>query len=422
MYESALHSASPKNIWKLALLIIILGAFFRLWGAFELNEYIEDEVLHVSDSMSLGTYGTTAAWGWHHPQLSELIMYGSIQIFGNNPVGWRSSNIFFGTISVLLIFLIGRLLFPNSTASLIAAALLAFDPHHIYLSRTTFVEIPVICFFLLYLYLMLEYTENKRATLPLAGIAMGLTIATKAYFVFAIPLVVLYSIFRLHQRRELSITTMVDMTLCLLCLPCAIYLFSYIQWFSRGYTLPEFFQMKFDAVWGLKKLGSANFVNLAFLEAGGKPWEWFTKPLFWGHQRLVNNEEGRFLLLSNNPPFRLLALPALFAVSVYALKYKRVQEGLAPLLFISCCLLIIAAQRPMFSYSGTVLVPFAYLAIAQATTYCAEKIDRINLVTAAFISATIIWCIYMFPLLSARHINTAPFKPILSLVRYMGNF
>lgn len=408
--------------WKLPLLILILAAIFRLWGTFDLNEYIEDETLHVSDAVSLGTYGTTANWGWHHPQLSGLIMYGSIQAFGDNPVGWRSSNVFFGTASVLLIFLIGRLLYPASAVPLLAEALLAFDPHNIYLSRTTFIEIPVTFFFLLYLYLVLEYTENQRSTLPLAGVALGLTIATKAYFVFAIPLVIVYAVYSLRKRNALSRPVVIDLSVTLICLPIAVYLLSYIQWFSRGYTLPEFVQMKMDAVWGLKKLSVANFTNKAFLEAGGKPWEWFIKPLFWGHQRLLNDREGIFLLQTNNPPFRLLVLPALVAVSISAWKRRLQQELLAPLLIASCYLLVLLAQRPMFSYSVTVLLPFAYLTVARAVTMCAVKIDKEKVVYTCFLSATFIWCSIMFPLVSARLVTLAPFRPILSFVRFMGNF
>ncbi|MDO8282432.1 MAG: phospholipid carrier-dependent glycosyltransferase [Thermodesulfovibrionia bacterium] len=408
------------NSWKLALLILILAAVLRLWGAFELNEYIEDEAIHVPNAISLGTYGTTDNWNWQHPQLSGLIMYGTILIFGDNPVGWRSSNIFFGTASVALIFLIGSLLYPGSAVPLISTALLAFDPYHIYLSRTTFMEIPVTFFFLLYLYLLLEYTENKRPVLPLAGIAMGLTMALKAYFVFAIPLVVMYALYRIRQRGELTRPVITDFTVSLLLLPFAVYLLSYSQWFGRGYTFFEFIQMKMDAVWGLQRMST--FVNNAFLEAGGKPWEWFIKPMFWGHQRLLNNEEGVFLLQSNNPPFRLLVLPSLFAASVYAWKKHLSRELLTPLLFGSCYLLVLVAQRPMFSYSSIALLPFAYLALARAVTLCAIKMKKEIVVYTCFLSATLIWGVYMFPLVSARLVPLVPFRPILSMVRYMGNF
>lgn len=408
------------NSWKLPLIILVLAAFFRLWGTFELNEHLEDEVLHVSDSISVGTYGTTANWGWHHPQLRSLIVYATIALFGDNPAGWRSSNVFFGTASVAVLFLIGRLIYPGSAAWLIAGSLLAFDPHHIYLSRTTYVEIPVTFFFLLYLYLLLEYTERNLKTLPLAGIAMGLTIATKAYFVFAIPMAVLYAGYSLRKQGQLTRPVVIDLTVSLLFLPCAVCLLSYYPWFGRGHTLPEFVQMKMDAVWALQR--NTNFINQAFLDAGGKPWEWFTKPLFWGHQRLTDSEEGRFLLQTNNPPFRLLVLPSLAAASIYAWKNSIHRELLPLLLFASCYLLILSAQRPMFSYSSAVLLPFAYLALARAITMTADKFTHKNSVYMGFLVAMFIWCAYFFPLLSARLVPLSPFRPILSMVRYMGNF
>ena len=420
MNETLSNDSIFINSWKLALLILTLAAVLRLWGAFELNEYIEDEFLHSSTAVSLGTYGTTDNWGWHHPQLSGLIMYGTIRLFGDNPVGWRSSNVFFGTVSVALIFLIGRLLYPGSAVPLIAMSLLALDPHHVYLSRATFVEIPVTFFFLLYLYLLLAYVEDKRPTLPLAGIAMGLTMATKAYFVFAVPLVAVYALYRVLQRGELTGRVIVDLSVTLLLLPVAVYLLSYFWWFSRGYTLPEFVQMKMDSVWSLTKLN--DFEEMTYLEAGGRPWEWFIKPMFWGHQRLLNTEQGRFLLQCNNPPFRLLVLPSLCAASVYAWKKHLPQELLAPLLFCSCYLLILLAQRPMFSYSGIVLIPFAYLALARAVTLGAAKIGKEKLIYACFLSAILVWGTYMFPLVSARLVPLAPFYPILSLARYLGNF
>ncbi len=423
MNETRSKDSIVINSWKLALFILILAAVCRLAGTFELKEKIEDEVLHVSYAESLCTYGTTNDWSWHHPQLSGLIMYGTIRLFGDNPIGWRSSNVFFGTASVALIFLIGRLLYPGTAVPLITASLLAFDPHHIYLSRTSFVEIPVTFFFLLYLFLLLEYTENRRKTLPLAGIAMGLTMGTKAYFAFAIPLVLVYALYRLRHRGQLTSRVLVDFGVALLMLPFAVYLLSYFQWFSRGYTLYEFVQMKMDSIWALRELTIENFShNRDYLEAGGKPWEWFIKPMFWGHQRLLNNEEGIFLLQSNNPPFRLLVLPALFSAFVYAWRRRLPQELLAPVLFGCCYLLIIAAQRPMFSYSSAVMIPFGYLMVARAVTISAIKLNRERLIYGSFLSAILIWGAYMFPVVSAHLVPLAPFRPILSILRFLGNF
>ncbi|TAN38695.1 MAG: phospholipid carrier-dependent glycosyltransferase [Nitrospirae bacterium] len=408
------------NSWKLTLLVLILAAVVRLWGVFELNEKLDDEVILVPDAIRIGTYGTTENWG-NHPQLSGLIMYGTIRLFGDNPVGWRSSHIFLGTASVALIFLIGRLLYPGSAVPLISASLLALDPHHIYLSRTTFMEIPVTFFFLLYLYLLLEYTENKRTTLPLAGIAMGLTMGTKAYFVFAIPLVVIYALHRVRQRGELTRAVVMDFVFALMMLPFAVYLLSYIQLFSRGFTFPDFVQLKMNWIWAQTNLSMDDFINRDFLKAGGTPAEWFVIPRFWGEQRLLNNAEGMFILQCNNPPFRLLVLPSILAALGYAWKSRSARELLVPLLFASCYLLILLVQRPILSYSSIVLVPFAYLALARAVTLTAMRTDREYMVYGWFLFATFIWGAYMFPLVSARLVPLSLFRPILSQVRYMVN-
>lgn len=421
-HATATVTQSFPHAGKLIVIILLLATVLRFWGAFDLQEFVEDEVLHVTYAKSIGTHGTTTDWSWQHPQLSGLIVYGTIRIFGDNPVGWRISNIAFGSISVALVFLIGRLLYPGTLVPLLAASLLAMDPHHIFLSRTTFVEIPVTFFFLLYLYLLLSWVEQKHATLPLAGIAMGLTIGTKAYFFFALPITICYALWRRHQQGDLNRQALSDMAASLLLLPGAVYLLTYWQWFSRGYTLPEFVQMKRDAIWALRNMNLGNFINKAYLEAGGGPSEWFVKPLFWGHQRLLSPGEGIFLLQTNNPPFRLLVLPAWCASIFVAWRHKLAQEMLAPALFFSCYLLILLASRPMFSYSSAVLLPGAYLVLARAITICASRYKKANLLYAAFLGGVMVWGLYLFPLVSARQVHLATFRPILALVRYLGDF
>ena len=399
------------------------AAVFRLWGTFDLNEKIEDEILHVSYAVSLGTYGPTGDWSWQHPQLSGLLMWSAYSLFGDNPVGWRIGNVFFGTATVALVFLIGRILYPGRAVALIAAALLAFDPHHIYLSRTSFVEIPVTFFFLLYMYMLLEYTENKRETLVPAGIAMGLTMGTKAYFAFVLPLIALYALYRVYRRQELTREVRADFFFCLVLLPMAVYFLTYMRWFDRGSTLYEFVQMKFDAVRALKDLTMDNFAhNRDYLLAGGRPWEWFTKPLFWGHQRLLTENSGIFLIQSNNPPFRLLVIPSLFVASVCAWSERSLREFLAPLLFAGCYLLVLFAQRPIFSYSAAVMLPFAYYVLARTVVWAGARMRCEKAVYSCFLAAVIAWGAYMFPIAAARHVPVDLYRPVLSVLRYLGNF
>lgn len=422
MVSGTVQESNGKVNWKALALVLILAACFRLWGTFEFSGHIEDEAIHVANAVSLGQYGTTDRLNWQHPHLSGLILACAITLLGDNPHGWRSSNIFFGTASVVLVFLIGALLYPGSAVPILASFLLALDPFHIYFSRITYMEIPASFFFLLYLYLMLEYVENHSPALPFAGIALGLTIATKAYFIFAIPLVCGYALLQLWQQRRLTRSVAIDFIITLFLLPMAVYLLSYFKWFGRGYSLPDFFQMKLDAVYAMQRFNAEGFVNRAFLEAGGQPWEWFLKPLVVGHQILSDGIKGRFLLHINNFPFGLMTIPSMLLISMYALKKRAVQELFVPLLFFSCYLLFLVLQRPIFSYSAVVLLPFAYLSVARAIVLFAQWSGRSKYVYGVLLCSIVVWGFYTFPLVSARLVSLSLYKPILSIAKIVGLF
>lgn len=406
---------------KIFLVIILLASLFRVWGTFEVQSFREDESIQVPSAISLGTFGTTISNQWAHPPLSGLILYGTTAIFGNNPVGWRISNVIFGVLTIMLLYRTARLLYPEEPdLALIAAALLACDPFHEYLSRTTFMEVPVTFFFLLFLTLMLEQSEKQRATLPLAGIALGLTISTKAYFIFAAPLVVFYSLYKVNERQKVTSAILAEYVATLLILPMAIYLLSHLPWFGRGYTFGEFIQMKRDAVWSIRHYTVAAFDNQFALAAGGKPWEWFLKPIMFGQELFSDGQNGRYLLEINNPPFRLLSIPALMTLAAYAWQKRIVSDMLIPLLFAACYLLFLLVQRPMLSYSALVALPFAYIAIARSATLLPIKQTFKQPLLILCLALIALWGVYTFPLVSGKSVPVSLYKPILSIAKTTG--
>lgn len=402
---------SPSH-WKIPAAVLVAAALLRFWGTFDYDGYIGDEPLIIPSAISLMKYGTTLEWKF--PQMNSLIIAGSIGLFGDNPVGWRISGVVLGIVSVMLVYLIARRLFPESPAPVLAASLLAFDPFHIHFCRTAMIETPVVFFFLLFLYLMLEYCEHGRSTLVWAGVAMGLTIATKAYFVIAIPLVAGYGFYREYQRRrKVYLTTIAEYVITLGLLPTAIYLLSYWKWFGRGYSLEEFFQFRYDAYWVFTH--DYKFANEQILAQGGKPWEWFLKPLSFGHHLFSEGGLGRFTIEINNPHFRLMVIPAICIVLFHAAKRGRFREMLAPLLFISCYLLFFIANRPVNSYSALALLPFAYLTLAHAVTIIARRYMCEAEATFIFLSLIIISGCYLFPLAAGFTVPVALYEPILSI-------
>jgi dolichyl-phosphate-mannose-protein mannosyltransferase len=398
--------------WKIIATVLVVAGLLRFWGAFDYNEYIGDESRIVASAISLVKYGTTIEW--RYPPVNSLIIAGTIKLFGNNSVGWRISGIVLGTASLLLVYLIARQLFPEGHVPLLASSLLAFDPFHIHFCRTAMIETPVVFFCLLFLYLMLEYSEKDRHTLTWAGVAMGITIATKAYFVFAIPVVAIYTLYRRLQRVSDGRSFIyIEFAVKLVLLPLAIYLLSYVNWFGRGYTLTEFFQFRSDAYWSFSN--NYTFAFEQILAQGGKPWEWFVKPISFGHHLFSEGGLGRYSLEINNPLFRMMVIPALVIVLFHALKSRRFQEVLAPLLFVSTYMLFFMVNRPINSYSALALLPFAYLALAHAVVILGSRYQCETEATAIFLSAVVISGSYLYPLTTGFWVPTKLYGPLLSI-------
>ena len=62
-----------------------------------------------------------------HPPVGKWMIAAGIQIFGDNPTGWRIATAFIGSLMILLIGLIAQRLFRNQLLTALASALAAVD-------------------------------------------------------------------------------------------------------------------------------------------------------------------------------------------------------------------------------------------------------------------------------------------------------
>lgn len=395
--------------------ILTLAIVFRTWGAFDHKGYFEDEALHVPAALNLGHYGIASNFNWFHPHMSHLLIYGGIKLFGDNPYGWRSKNIILGTLTILILFLIAREIFSGNRIPLLAASLLAVDPFHVYYSRTTFMEIPVSCFFLIFLLFIVKYMRTGRDYLLPAGFFLGLTIATKNYYPITIVVTIAIAMYYTYKHTETSPAQWAYLAATLLILPFCVYLLSHLPWLANGRTMTEFIQMKQDAFRTLQSLKLENFNNIEYLKAGGVPWEWFLKPKMCGSHIASFGSMGLYLLEINNPPIRMLTLPALLFCLITAWRQRSLKVALVPALFLSTYLLILLmVRRPLFSYSALVLLPFAYLMIAFTLDSIINKARNSQRAFAIVMGSIITWGVYLFPLTSVRPVPNWLYQPILS--------
>jgi len=135
-----------------------------------------------------------------HPPLAKLIEAGSISLLGDNAYGWRIPSVIFGTVSILLMYRIGRRVGGGPYVGLLAATLLAFDNLFFVHGRIFTLDISMLAFMLLGFDLYL----GGRPTL--AGVAFAVSALCKlpgAFGLFALGLYELLRLFRADDWRLL---------------------------------------------------------------------------------------------------------------------------------------------------------------------------------------------------------------------------
>ena len=156
-----------------------------------------------------------------------------IQIFGDNPTGWRIATAFVGSLMILLIGLIAQRLFRNSLLTGLASALAALDGLALVHSRTALLDNFLAFFALLATYFFI------RRNYWLTGLTLGLALSTKwsaLYFIAAFGLIALYRAFSHHTGKELIRPT-IERFAQFGFLPILVYLTSWSGWFlnDRGW-------------------------------------------------------------------------------------------------------------------------------------------------------------------------------------------
>ncbi|MSX49279.1 MAG: phospholipid carrier-dependent glycosyltransferase [Actinobacteria bacterium] len=174
-------------------LITLFSLFLRLWNLNKPKGFIFDEVYYAKNANSLITHGVELNSANQsefvvHPPLGKWLIGIGIKLFGNNEFGWRISAAVFGTLSILLIYLIAQRLFNSYLLSNIAAGLMALDGLNLVMSRVALLDIFLMFFILLATYL---FMSNQYW---LTGISLGMATGIKWSGAYLIPIFLILSV------------------------------------------------------------------------------------------------------------------------------------------------------------------------------------------------------------------------------------
>ncbi|WP_257998461.1 dolichyl-phosphate-mannose--protein mannosyltransferase [Zhihengliuella halotolerans] len=179
--------ATRHAFWLVPALITALAAWLRLVNLSAPHDLIFDETYYVKDAFTLLQSGYERQWPDEgadeaflagnpqpleersyvvHPPLGKwLIGLGMLAFGADNGLGWRFAPAVAGTLSVLLVYLVGRKLLGSILLGGIAALLTAVDGHHLVMSRTALLDVFTMLFCLAAFYVLLLDRDDGRRRL-----------------------------------------------------------------------------------------------------------------------------------------------------------------------------------------------------------------------------------------------------------------
>src|SRR3990167_1389382 len=162
-----------KRIFAILGLVLILAFFLRFNKVTEIPPALNwDEVSIAYNAYSILNTGKDE-WGVflpiHFKAYGEYKLpaqiYASIPgiaFFGLNELGVRISPVVYGSLTVLLMFFLGRAIFQSSLVGIFAATLLAISPWHIHLTRASFESSFAVFWLVLGVWLLIKGFSDRK--------------------------------------------------------------------------------------------------------------------------------------------------------------------------------------------------------------------------------------------------------------------
>lgn len=367
-----------------------------------------DETPHVAAALRYWDAGQFLPDYWEHPPLRHLLLRAFLAVFGDGPVGWRLRNVLFGAAAAALTAALARQVSGSRRAGLAAGLLLATDPLHVVLSRSTWEEVYGGAFFLAAVVAWVG-RDGRSWRLALSALLMGCALATKWYYVPAWLLLLGLTLAEDGAWRDRRAAAAVACTWLLL--PLGVYALAYWPWFARGYGVGELVEQTVNGYHSLQSLTLRSYQPDLWFLAHTSSLEWFTGAVVVGQGTHLGPDRGEFILYMNSWPIWGLTLPALAFLSLLAWRRRAPRLALPALLLGCTWALFLVVRRPAFIYSAAPLLPFAFTAVATAGVALADRAWRWG--WAPLLAAALAWNGFLYPLATAKQVPLAPYRELL---------
>ena len=441
------------------LLIATVFYLLCIWRLSDPLKTVFDEVHHTRTAMEF-VLGQNPH-EWTHPPLSKLIQALSMYLAhvrfdpadgvwnpdqSYSPVAttaWRLPSVIFGTLALLGQYALARALFKNREIATLSMLFLSLDGVFFVQSRIAMTNIFTVCFIIWAAWAAWRWVEEQKARhIFTLGICAGLAVATRwsslyAYF-FLILFVLADGIAHWHRLRYSPAFFARRAALfigALLVVPTVLYLASYIPFVLQGAGTWQ--QKLFDPQWnahGWAKVISQQgdmyhyHSEISAVHNYNSPaWSWplMLRPVWYFYEAGRSNgvDTVRAIWCIGNAFLWWAIVPALSVCSYLAVRFKRANLGLIPLLGLGQWFCWLAKARGLnFMHYLFEAVPFVCIALAYLLVtlwYARDKgadtrhenaagdlSGTWRMIVLCYLTTILFWFLYYYPMLTAYPIRS----------------
>lgn len=226
------------KIYIALLLVVILAFFLRFYQVTKIPPALNwDEASIGYNAYSILKTGRDEwnqsfpihfkAYGEYKLPLQIYASIPGIYLFGLNELGVRITPVAYGTLTVLVMFFLGRILFASKFAGLVSAFLLSISSWHIHLTRASFESSFATFFITLGIWFLIKgFKDQKWFVISMIPFALSVFTYNSARIFTPLFLIFIFLLYRksLIKFRKIAIISAIFFTVLLL--PLVPYLFS----------------------------------------------------------------------------------------------------------------------------------------------------------------------------------------------------
>ncbi len=408
-----------KVVIVFIVLLTLFSFFLRFYRITEPGHYYFDEVYHAVTAKAYADNNPApydpfspspkegTAYDWLHPPLAKLIQAGSIKIFGDKPVGWRTPSLIFGTAIIPATFVLAFVLFGPTTA-VFASLMIAFENLNFVMSRITMNDVFVTFFVVVAFIFAALYSKNfKLKNLLLSSIALGLAVSSKWTGLYAIVAIFIYITFlQFKTGKKLSFNL-----IFLIVIPILLYLGSYGQFWIQGHSIGQFVDLHKQVWWYQNRhdlIHSYGTTPLFCVPQGLDgprtwcPWIFDIRGVYFSYEPYGSDQAGYIYALGN---------PLVFWVGLIGVSYligKALEEKNKKIYLILLGYFVfwvpwIFSPRILFLYHYLPSIPFLAVSLGYVLSMIYKT--KYKIISVIIVTTIIVTFFYFYPISSGLPIK-----------------